>query len=77
MKIGFIGLGIMGKPMVKNIVKGGFTDVMVNGRHQDVLDELAELGITSGSYEEIGKSCDVVMTIMRLIVRTQWDLLYR
>jgi len=64
MKIGFIGLGIMGKPMVKNIVKGGFTDVMVNGRHQDVLDELAELGITSGSYEEIGKSCDVVMTML-------------
>jgi len=64
MKIGFIGLGIMGKPMVKNIVKGGFTDVMANGRHQDVLDELAELGITSGSYEEIGKSCDVVMTML-------------
>ncbi len=64
MKIGFIGLGIMGKPMVKNIVKGGFTDVMVNGRHQEVLDELAELGITSGSYEEIGKSCDVVMTML-------------
>lgn len=64
MKIGFIGLGIMGKPMVKNIVKGGFTDVMVNGRHQEVLDELAELGITSESYEEIGKSCDVVMTML-------------
>ncbi len=64
MKIGFIGLGIMGKPMVKNIVKGGFTDVCVNGRHKDVLDELAELGITSGSYEEIGKSCDVVMTML-------------
>ena len=64
MKIGFIGLGIMGKPMVKNIVKGGFTDVMVNGRHQEVLDELAELGVTSGSYEEIGKSCDVVMTML-------------
>ncbi|MCR5101320.1 MAG: 2-hydroxy-3-oxopropionate reductase [Butyrivibrio sp.] len=64
MKIGFIGLGIMGKPMVKNIVKGGYTDVIVNGRHQDVLDELAELGIKSGSYEEIGKSCDVVMTML-------------
>ena len=64
MKIGFIGIGIMGKPMVKNIVKGGYTDVMVNGRHQEVLDELSELGITSGSYEDIGKSCDVVMTML-------------
>ena len=51
MKIGFIGLGIMGKPMVKNIIKGGYTDVLVNGRHQDVLDE-------------IGRQCDVVMTML-------------
>ena len=64
MKIGFIGLGIMGKPMVKNIIKGGYTDVLVNGRHQDVLDELAECGAKAASYEEIGKSCDVVMTML-------------
>ena len=44
MKIGFIGLGIMGKPMVKNIIKGGYTDVLVNGRHQDVLDEMEACG---------------------------------
>ncbi|MCR5546608.1 MAG: 2-hydroxy-3-oxopropionate reductase [Lachnospiraceae bacterium] len=64
MKIGFIGLGIMGKPMVKNIIKGGYTDVLVNGRHQDVLDELASCGAISASYEEIGKNCDVVMTML-------------
>ena len=27
MKIGLIGLGIMGKPMAKNIMKGGYTDL--------------------------------------------------
>ena len=64
MKIGFIGLGIMGKPMVKNLIKGGYTDVMVNGRHQDVLDELAKAGAVSASLEEIGKNCDVVMTML-------------
>ena len=64
MKIGFIGLGIMGKPMVKNIIKGGYTDVLVNGRHQDVLDELAACGAKAASYEEIGKNCDVVMTML-------------
>ncbi|MCR4675136.1 MAG: 2-hydroxy-3-oxopropionate reductase [Lachnospiraceae bacterium] len=64
MKIGFIGLGIMGKPMVKNIIKGGYSDVLVNGRHQDVLDELAECGAKSATYEEIGKNCDVVMTML-------------
>ena len=28
MKIGFIGLGIMGKPMAKNLLKAGYTDLM-------------------------------------------------
>ncbi|MCH3987243.1 MAG: 2-hydroxy-3-oxopropionate reductase [Lachnospiraceae bacterium] len=64
MKIGFIGLGIMGKPMVKNLIKGGYTDVLVNGRHQDVLDELAALGAVSATYQEIGEQCDVVMTML-------------
>lgn len=64
MKIGFIGLGIMGKPMVKNIIKGGYTDVLVNGRHQDVLDELEACGVKSATYEEIGRQCDVVMTML-------------
>ena len=64
MKIGFIGLGIMGKPMVKNLVKGGYTDILVNGRHQDVLDQLAQIGAVSASYEQIGSSCDVVMTML-------------
>ena len=64
MKIGFIGLGIMGKPMVKNIIKGGYTDVLVNGRHQDVLDEMEASGAKSATYEEIGRQCDVVMTML-------------
>ena len=64
MKIGFIGLGIMGKPMVKNIIQGGYTDVLVNGRHQDVLDELEACGVKSATYEEIGRQCDVVMTML-------------
>lgn len=32
MKIGFIGLGIMGKPMAKNLLKAGYTDLLVNNR---------------------------------------------
>lgn len=64
MKIGFIGLGIMGKPMVKNLIRKGYTDVLVNGRHQDVLDELAALGAVSASYQTIGEQCDVVMTML-------------
>ena len=38
-KIGFIGLGIMGKPMVRNLVKAGF-EVVVHNRSQAAVDEL-------------------------------------
>lgn len=34
MKIGFIGLGITGKPMAKNLLKAGYTDLLVNNRSQ-------------------------------------------
>ena len=40
MKIGFIGLGIMGKPMAKNLLKAGYTDLLVNNRSQAPVQEL-------------------------------------
>ena len=41
MKIGFIGLGIMGKPMVRNLLKAGH-EVWVNNRSKAPMEELAE-----------------------------------
>jgi 2-hydroxy-3-oxopropionate reductase len=43
MKIGFIGLGIMGKPMAKNLIKAGYELVVADINHS-VVDELAVLG---------------------------------
>ena len=43
MKIGFIGLGIMGKPMSKNLVKAGY-DLIVYDRNQAAAHEVAECG---------------------------------
>ena len=43
MKIGFIGLGIMGKPMVRNLLKAGH-EVWVNNRSKASMEELAEKG---------------------------------
>ena len=37
MKIGFIGLGIMGKPMAKNLLKAGYTDLLVNKDRKSVV----------------------------------------
>lgn len=43
MKVGFIGLGIMGKPMSKNLVKAGH-DLVVYDFNQSSIDELVALG---------------------------------
>ncbi len=43
MKIGFIGLGIMGKPMAKNLLKAGY-ELVVNDINKDVIKELVSLG---------------------------------
>lgn len=62
-QVGFIGLGIMGKPMVKNLLKAG-CDVMVSDLNQTAVDELVEAGATSGSYAQIGAACDIVFTML-------------
>ena len=48
MKVGFIGLGIMGRPMCKNLVRAGF-DVMVYTRKDAVLAELVADGANRAS----------------------------
>ncbi|MGE4585657.1 MAG: NAD(P)-binding domain-containing protein, partial [Sphaerochaeta sp.] len=42
MKIGFIGLGIMGKPMAKNLLKAGY-ELVVNDINEAAVAELREL----------------------------------
>ncbi|MBR5740843.1 MAG: NAD(P)-binding domain-containing protein, partial [Firmicutes bacterium] len=64
MKIGLIGLGIMGKPMAKNILKGGYTDLLVSDLNQDAVEEVASCGARASSNEEIGRICDVVLTML-------------
>jgi len=64
MKIGFIGLGIMGKPMVRNIMKAGYTDVLVWNRSKAPMDEVTADGAVASNPREIGESCDVVITML-------------
>src|SRR5205807_3302702 len=62
--IGFIGLGIMGKPMAHNLLKAGFA-VIVQNRHQEVTDELVVAGASAGVRpREIAASCDVLITML-------------
>lgn len=62
-KAGFIGLGIMGKPMAKNLLKAG-VQLVVNDRNEAAVDELVADGAQKGTYEEIGKNCEIVFTIL-------------
>ncbi len=63
MKVGFIGLGIMGKPMAKNILKNGY-DLYVANRSQGAVQQLAEFGAHASNYAEIGMECEVVLTML-------------
>ena len=62
MKIGLIGLGIMGKPMAKNMLKAGYTDLLVSDLNRAAVDEIAAAGAKASTNAEIGECCDVVLT---------------
>ena len=62
-KVGFIGLGIMGRPIAENLVKAG-QDVMVSDLNAKVVEELCALGASSGTYAELARSCDLILTIL-------------
>lgn len=63
-KIGFIGLGIMGCPMAKNLVKAGFA-VIGNDIIADNLSKAAKDGVTpAGSIAEVASHCDVIIHML-------------
>ncbi len=61
-KIGFIGLGIMGKPMTRNLLNAGYP-VTVYNRSRPAMDELQQDGATvAESPAELAAQVDVVIT---------------
>jgi 2-hydroxy-3-oxopropionate reductase len=61
-KIGYIGLGLMGAPMARNLMKAGYT-VVVHNRSRVIVDELAQEGaIPAASPAEVAAQVDVVFT---------------
>ena len=64
MKIGFIGLGIMGKPMSKNLLKAGYS-LVVRDHNADSVAEVVSLGATSAdSAKAIAEQSDVIITML-------------
>jgi 2-hydroxy-3-oxopropionate reductase len=64
LKVGFIGLGIMGKPMAKNLIKAGYR-LSVLDLNRDSMDELAQLGAERAvSPADVAKDCDIIITML-------------
>lgn len=60
-KIGFIGLGNMGNPMAKNLVKAGY-ELTVFDTNEKVVAELVEAGAKKGALpKDVAKDSDIVI----------------
>ncbi len=63
-KIGFIGLGIMGLPMAKNLLKAGF-DLAFYARRAEVIEEMEEAGARAvDSSRAVAEQTDIIITIV-------------
>ena len=61
-KIGFIGLGLMGHGMAKNIVEKGWPLAVVGHRRREAIEDLKQRGATEvASPRELAEACDVVL----------------
>ncbi len=64
MKVGFIGLGIMGKPMSKNMLKAGY-DLTVFDFNKSAVEEVAAAGAkAASSAKEVGENVVVLVTML-------------
>ncbi len=63
-KIGFIGLGIMGKPMAKNLLKAGY-QLVVYDLNSDPIKELVNAGAKEGkSSGDVASRSEVIITML-------------
>lgn len=64
MRIAFVGLGNMGRPMSETLIKGGY-DLTVHNRSRAAVDALVAQGAAAAtSAVEAARNCDVFMTCL-------------
>ncbi len=61
--IGFIGLGIMGKPMARNLLKAGHT-LVVHNRSRGAVNELSKEGAQAADSQEIAERSEIIITML-------------
>ena len=64
MKVGFIGLGIMGRPMCKNLLKAGYEVTAFDPFAKEALDDVVSCGAARGeSNADVASKSDLVITM--------------
>jgi 2-hydroxy-3-oxopropionate reductase len=62
--VGFIGLGIMGRPMARNLLKAGYS-LVVHSRSRGPVDEIVKAGATAAdSPKDVAARSDVLITML-------------
>ena len=64
MKIGFIGLGIMGKPMAKNLIKAGHELVVTDIVKEAVAEVEACGAAAAANAREVAQQCGLIITML-------------
>jgi 2-hydroxy-3-oxopropionate reductase len=64
-QIGFVGLGIMGKPMAKNLAKAGYAVTVFDAFSSAAMDELVANGASAvASSTEVARKCDITVVMV-------------
>ena len=64
MKIGFIGLGIMGRPMAKNLIKAGYELVVYDVVATSVAELVASGAVAAVSNADVARQCELIITML-------------
>lgn len=62
-KVGFIGLGIMGNPMVKNLLKSGY-QVTIFDLNESAIEKLVQAGAIASTTKEMAQTMDIIITML-------------
>jgi len=63
-KIGFIGIGVMGFPMARNLLKAGYPLIAYN-RSKEPLNRIIQKGAQEGkSCAQVASNCDIIITML-------------
>ena len=63
-QIGFIGLGIMGRPMARNLLRAGYRLTVWNRSRPGIEALVAEGAAEAAGPREVAERCDVMITIV-------------